>query len=315
MALQDKAMIVRLSITQWTARKLDKDATQKAIDAYGADADAGRFNKSLIARREMKKITRLVGDARTFHYANTLPWKDTGDRILPVANYRRYCERMTYYHNEFEARVDTLVDNFPELVEQARIELNGMFKASDYPDPDAVRAKFTWTLDFEQIPAAGDFRLDIGDAEVKRIRQRIEDKAKAAEYEAMNDLWSRVHDAVAHMAQKLADPKAIFRDSLVNNLTDLVDLLPRLNVTGDQKLEEARRAIEQTLTKATPELLRRDLTVRQRVASAARQINKGQYKNLPDPVDAEPVQIETEPQVDDDAAKAEALGAFFGGGE
>ena len=41
--------------------------------------------------------------------------------------------------------------------------------------------------------------------------------------------------------------KNIFRDSMVDNAVDLCDLLKRLNITNDQKLEKARASLESAL--------------------------------------------------------------------
>jgi hypothetical protein len=44
----------------------------------------------------------------------------------------------------------------------------------------------------------------------------------------------------------------------VNNATELCELLTRLNVTNDTKLEQARRTLEQALLGVTAEDLRKD---------------------------------------------------------
>ena len=63
------------------------------------------------------------------------------------------------------------------------------------------------------------------------------------------------------MAEKLADSDKIFRDSLINNLCDLCDLLPKLNITGDKNLDNMRKEIEQQLCRYMPENLRQILPV------------------------------------------------------
>ncbi len=40
--LHDEAMIVRLSISQWTARMFDKSVSQKVADDYAVDPEVGR---------------------------------------------------------------------------------------------------------------------------------------------------------------------------------------------------------------------------------------------------------------------------------
>jgi hypothetical protein len=65
------------------------------------------------------------------------------------------------------------------------------------------------------------------------------------------------------MSEKLSGAdKQIFRDSLVTNTTDLCEILTRLNVTNDTKLEEARREVEKALVGLTATDLRKDTALR-----------------------------------------------------
>ena len=88
----------------------------------------------------------------------------------------------------------------------------------------------------------------------------------------MSDCFNRLHDVVRKAADKLTDKTAIFRDSLITNIQDLVDLLPRLNLTGDPRLEDLRREVADKLLGYEPEALRRDQFARQETAQAAEKI-------------------------------------------
>ena len=61
------------------------------------------------------------------------------------------------------------------------------------------------------------------------------------------DLWSRLREVVSHMVDRLNEPESRFHATLVTNIFDLVELLPRLNVTDDPELsrfaEEARQKL------------------------------------------------------------------------
>jgi hypothetical protein len=50
---------------------------------------------------------------------------------------------------------------------------------------------------------------------------------------AQDELRDRLADAVLKVAQKLRDPKAIFRDTLMSNLSELLALVPDLNLAND----------------------------------------------------------------------------------
>jgi hypothetical protein len=61
------------------------------------------------------------------------------------------------------------------------------------------------------------------------------------------------------MSTKLAgDEKQIFRDTLVTNAVDMCELLTKLNVTNDTKLETARKTLESVLVGVTANELRKD---------------------------------------------------------
>jgi hypothetical protein len=87
----------------------------------------------------------------------------------------------------------------------------------------------------------------------------------------MKEVWDRLYERVKHMAEKLADPKAIFRDTMVENTKELCALLPRLNFMDDPDLESLRQQVESSLLKH-PEALRNDPDLRRDTAAEAKQI-------------------------------------------
>ena len=73
------------------------------------------------------------------------------------------------------------------------------------------------------------------------------------------------------MQGKLSQPEAIFRDSLIENARELCDVLTRLNLTDDPKLETLRRQTE-LLVQSEPQLLRDNPDVRVSTANEAQAI-------------------------------------------
>lgn len=272
MSLSEKAMLVRLSISQWTGRKYDKTVSEHVAQQYQTDLAAGRYNKVLVAENAIKVIAKIATECRTFHYDNTLPWSDTGDRMLPSANYLPYTQKMQEYRQKFESAVNDFIDAYPVLVQDAKARLNGMFKQSDYPAIAEISRKYGFDVGVMPLPDSSDFRVTLADSEVENIRQQIEDRTMQAQNLALKDLWTRLHEAVSHMADKLSDKDAIFRDSLTQNLIDLCELLPRLNVFNDSNLESMRIAIEQKLCGTKPQELRDNPTARKAIAKDAQDI-------------------------------------------
>jgi hypothetical protein len=64
----------------------------------------------------------------------------------------------------------------------------------------------------------------------------------------------------------------IFRDSLVTNAVELCELLTKLNVTNDTKLENARKTLESLIVGVSPKDLREDEHMRLDVKSKVDEI-------------------------------------------
>ena len=270
--LTEKAMLVKLSISKWSARKYDKKVSAEVADQYGTDQERGRYNKVLVAVEAVKKVGQAESAARTFHYENTLPWKDDGARILPAANFAHYSAEMRRLKSDFQAATMEFCGSYPELMDQARRDLNGLFDPADYPSSDKIARKFSFEVEVDPLPTGEDFRVDLQAGEVDRIKAAIEDRLKAAERAAMADCFNRLYDVVRKAAEKLTDKTAIFRDSLVTNIQDLVDLLPHLNLTNDPRLEDLRREVADKLLGYEPETLRKNQFARMETAQAANDI-------------------------------------------
>lgn len=272
--IQEKAMIVRLFIAFWTARKYDKKVSEQAAKDFNAEENgaSGRYNKILIAKQEIDKLVRVVSDARNWNYNNTLPWENDGQRVLLAANYMEHAKKMREFKQQFEEAVKNFTDNYPALVEDAKKRLGNMYNEADYPSVDVIASKFVWSIKYRGIENAADFRCEVSEADAKRIRTEIEQDVKGAVADAMKDLWERMQVLVNRMVERLSNKDAIFRDSLVENLVEMVEVLPKLNLTDDPRLEKIRKEIEQKLCSASAEELRKSDTVREKVADSAKSI-------------------------------------------
>ncbi len=271
MSLNEKGMIVYLNISFWTARKYDKKISQEVEDKYGAD-EAGRYNKVLIAKEHLSNIQKIISAARNFHYENTLPWNDHGGRLLPTTNYFDYVNAIRNFQDEYERETANFLSVYPNLKQEAHLRLSAMFKEEDYPDVATLRTKYAFTNQITPVPEADDFRVKITDDEVNSIKDAIEQQVKDSTEAAMKDLWQRLFKVVSHMSERLSDPDNKFKNTLVENITDLCELLPKLNITDDPELNDAVQEIKAKLTVNDSQDLRDNNLVRNKTAIEAQKI-------------------------------------------
>jgi hypothetical protein len=277
-SLSSRAMLCSLSISTWSARKHDPDASEEIAARHGAQADAGRYHKVLLPKKALAELQKIVSDARQEHYFITLPWDDNGYRVLPAAVYMDHVRKMHAHSEQFSAAVDDLSRQFRDLVDQARTRLGGLFREEDYPLLDELRSKFAFETKVLPLPDAGDFRVALGDEEKQRIKRQITAAVEASLHVGSRELWHRLYEAVQHMADRLAAYKVTdegvehpFRDTVVTNLVKLTDVLPKLNVTNDPELERLSDQVRASLL-IDPKELRQSDSVRTETAKAAADI-------------------------------------------
>jgi hypothetical protein len=112
---------------------------------------------------------------------------------------------------------------------------------------------------FAPVPEVGDWRVDVGQEAQETLRASYADYYQNNLNQAYADVWERTHDALKRMSEKLSgDKKQIFRDTLVSNVMDMVDLLDKFNVTGDPKMRTAKHKLESVMLGITPDALRED---------------------------------------------------------
>ena len=272
MKLNDRALLVSLSISQWTARKLDKKATKDVADINRASTSAGRYNKSLLPLNDLlANVHQKTGLIREKFAKNTLPWGIDGTRILPSANYLTFMQDFRKEKGEWQYLVQNFIDNYDTLVDEAKRWLGDLYDEKDYPARDKIVEKFNMDMAILPVPT-NDFRVELSSDELTRLQEEMEGRMATVQQEAMMDAWGRLYKHVQHIAEKLADPKGIFRDSMVENAQETCDLLTRLNIADDPNLEAMRREVEAKLISHHPDSLRNDPDLRQDTAEEARKI-------------------------------------------
>lgn len=264
--LHDRAMLITVSVSQWTARKHDAKASKEVAVANGAQ-NAGRFNKLLIDSKALEPIAKATSRIREYHYQRTLPWTDDGRRLLPSKLYFEYTTEMRKLKSEFDQAVDAFVKVYPSLVQSERRRLGQLYDPNDYPQD--IRSRFGVLLSPEPVPAANDFRVDIG-PDIAKVREELERTTQERQTKALNDCWVRIRDVVGKVHERLSNPEAIFRDSLIENVENLAEVLGGLNFTDDPTIEQARLDLKAMIM--SPDAIRRSKTNRKKVADAAADI-------------------------------------------
>lgn len=264
-AIHDRAMLAYLRIGSWSARKLDTKATKKVTGDAKATTDAARVNKHLLAAADekLRAIQKIGGEARRYLDDNTLPWDDAGNRLLPNEKALQVVGELTAYEQRYKAAVDDFVTSYPELREQALVNLGDLANEDDYPKPEHVRDKFSFRLSFSPVPTGfSDVRTGLQPQQVEALKRHYEACANRQVGEALTAAYKRLQENLSHYSARLKEKDdgsgkmQIFRDSMVENLRETCAMLKTMNVFDDPDLDRLRQRVERDIAGFDPDQLR-----------------------------------------------------------
>ena len=268
------AMLVELSVSQWTARKLDRTVSDELVaNKHAQDKGAARVNKHLLAgRTELEVITKFVTETRATVYDNTLPWSDSGIRLLPSAKFMEFNAKLQQAEDKFYGLVTEFVTVYPSLITAQAMALGNMFKREDYPHPSDIEHRFRFSVNYMPVPSSGDFRVDIGNDAQEELRKKLSALADERVEHAMKDIKTRLLDHLKRMSDRLtidyvsgeAVPRK-FHDSLLDGAHDLCEMVQSLNVINDHQLADARKALLKAIGNVDVKDLRKDIGARTEV--------------------------------------------------
>jgi hypothetical protein len=249
-------MLVEFNASVWTARKLDRKVSDEVVASKSAGSKAAaRVNKNLLAGRpELDVIQNHVTAVRNYVYDNTLPWSDSGLRLLPTIRFIAFNARMQDEENTYWDLCKSFVTVYPSLITAQAMALGDMFKREEYPAPDTIAHKFGFSVNYMPVPTAGDFRVDVGNDAQRELQDKLTALADERVSKAMDDVRLRIKGHLERMVDRLgvdvvagdAKPRR-FHDSMIEGGFELCDLVKGLNVVGDTDLEAARASLEQCL--------------------------------------------------------------------
>ena len=285
----ESAFLVRVSISLWTARKLDKNATREAKERAGATAKAGvKLYKTVLAADALDNIEAIANAARAEHRKRTVPWAYDGPGAITVAGYPAYKAAMLDYEKQFNAAVARFVAEYEhdrhDLLTNGsnamRVGLGRLFNPADYPAVPELARKFSFTLSVEPVPEAEHFHAPLPLDDVREIRQGIIETNANALDNANQTAWGRVIEHVEKLKLRLEGYKPAkngqpvegkFHDSLIENITELAGLIPSINIANDPDLTRIGQRLF-SLTAYTAQDLRESASLRADIARQAGEV-------------------------------------------
>lgn len=271
--LATKTLLVCLSVHAWRGKKINRDAAEKAAVALGATPSSDEFYTHLVPKDAHKALRSYSAALRLTHWRYTFPWLDNGARLLPSSAYFRYCQEMHELRDQYLGAADDFCAAYGRYKEFAQANRGALFREEDYPTAEEVRSQFAVDVTFLPFPNVADFRVDIGEEEVKKLKEQLAAQQKAMMEFGIDELRSRLQTRLSAI-ETMTTPGSGRRihSGVLSAFNEAVEITKLLNVTNDPTLAAVVSACNSWLTTVSAETLRNNTAATERAYQAAKEI-------------------------------------------
>lgn len=268
-------VLVSLNISNWDANTQDRRISAEVAQAHSVqDQRLCRLRKSLLPKsEEMKKLFSVMRAARTFHYENTHTWMHDGPRILPTQNFDAYMAKMRALKSEFESAVIDFVNQYDAIRANAKQVLGSLYNEEDYPQVSTLRGRYSFDIKIQPMPASdGLLQLGLEPEDAEEFRRKLEADMAETMQRANRRLWEDLYSRIERLYAKLCDDKSHVREETIEAVRNLADLLPKMNITNDTRLDALAQKLQASLKGLSANKLKTDDSVRQKAMEDTRNV-------------------------------------------
>lgn len=270
--------MVKLTRTKLNRNKMDKAISIEVKDAKNVtEQGALRVNKSLFGKESTDNYMGTYTEAGKYFYRVTLPWDDRGWRLLSVDLYEEFTKKFKSFTKTYREQVLDFIGNISAHVEDAKAMLGDAFDVEDYRflspnggvDREMLLKEFSLEVSYDTVTDGDDLRACLSEVDREVIAAKITEQATAKFAKANEHIVQTLHDHILAIHERLCVSENIFRDTLISNLEDLCDLIPKLNIAGDPRIDALAAEAKAKLTKWEPAVLREVPSIRETVSKEA----------------------------------------------
>ncbi len=269
--LRTTMMAMRLSFTWFGTRKtLSADQKDQAAESFGAEGSFLSAGKKLIDVKHpaFKAVSSVKNKAVRYFREVSLPYPEAGIRLIRPDRLDEVNRQMEAFREDLGDAVYHLDRAYAHLKALARERLGTLYSEGDYPP--SLSGLFAVSWDFPSIEPPSyleQLNPEVYRQECQRVQQRFSEAVQLAEQAFTEELAK----LISHLTERLSGtddnrPK-IFRDSVIDNLTEFFDRFRQLNIGSNEQLDGLVSDARRIIRGVRPQMLRDDTNLRQHVAT------------------------------------------------
>jgi hypothetical protein len=293
------AVLVRLSWSFMEGRRSNKSlVTGIATQHHANESDISVTNR-LLDKKFLKEIKSLRTKTLDFHKKNTLPYDDSGWRLLPARNLTKYRKFLLEAEEKLAFLKGDLDASYDAMKLDAQVRLNGLYNEALFPTREQVQDSYSMTARYEQVSIPSQLYLSTASTDLNNaMRNEMARDIEANLLESHKANFTRLAEALQHLLSRIQVPvkkvnvlggsiavqgeQLHFRNASVDAIKDLINAGESMNFSNDPKFSAILQRLEKKLL---PDLsantLRESAEHREKVASVLETEVSDILANLP----------------------------------
>ena len=270
MSIKLTGSLIVASFTAFPNTYQDNEANARLASIDGTTTEAKRVVRLKFPPEMFKAYNSVVGEMRAAVNFYTVPWVGN-QRLLTQELYAPLHDKIDALNTKrVKVLEETIVSRLHDFWIPRSKEIHGeTWEASDYPNETQLRLSFSFKLTPTPIPTTDGFK-DILDPIVradmeKKYKSLLDTQVKAA----TADVWTRLLEPVAHIANVLNDPDKRVFSSIIENVQKITDVAEQLNITGNSAMGQAIHTIKSKILSIDLDSVRESETARKEAANLA----------------------------------------------
>lgn len=282
-SLSNVMMKVTLNISDPLRNSVkDEDETKELERKHNVSPGGIVVRKHVVDKGSVSTYRDPLKALKDHYYEYSLPI-GTGKqafRVVPKKSINDFTSRF----NELKKDAQDAIKEFkreyekPEWLDIQRQRMGAKFNEKDYKSPSEINEKLSVDGKVDKFADADCTNDMFLDAETASILQRdIEEMESSIRKYASENVWDQIMTPLSKMAEICSKEHgsgkgSIFRDTLIDNLNNVLNRIPALNFQGDARLEEVRAEAQNLIRDLSEEDLRDDPEKRKETAGNAKKV-------------------------------------------
>lgn len=263
--LFQRCVAFTITIRRWGNRR---KASMDSVDTHGADKELLRLSKQLIVADEYDAIVSHENETRNRIMAMSVPsFFKKGIQLISTEAIEKVEQYLTSRVEEHRQLVIKFAQVYPDKILEAQQRLGNQFNAGDYIPVNQLVQMFQVNWNWIAFGIPENLPQQLFEAE----KAKAEAQWKEAGDQITLCLRQGFHKLVAAMVDRLTtnpgEDKKIFKNTLIGNLTDFLDMFQARNITNDSELAALVEQAKEVIGNTTPDDLRSDEELRAKIAA------------------------------------------------